>query len=45
MIMIGFARATTSTLLKPSQILLISQSHFGLNVNLDLDHNVVKEKK
>jgi len=45
MVKIGFARAATSTLLKPSQILLTSESHFGMNVNLDLDQNLVKENK
>ena len=45
MVMIGFARAGTSTLLKPSEILFTSKSHFGVNVNLDLDQNLVQENK
>jgi len=45
MVMIGFARTARSTLLKPSQIVLTSKSHFGVNVNLDQDHNLAKENK
>jgi len=45
MVMIGFARATTSTILNPSQMLLTSVSRLRVDVNLDLDQNLVKKEK
>jgi len=45
MAMIVFARAGTNTLLNPSEMLFTSESHFGVNVNLDLDQNLAHENK
>jgi len=42
---ISLDKTENKKLLKLSQILLTSESHFGLNVNLNLDQNLLKKKK
>jgi len=45
MVMMGLLLESTIVLLKPSHMLFTTVSDAGLDVNLDLDHNLIVGKK